>query len=63
MTLSEFAAHVGIPEDTVFALSYEDCVALLARHGYELTGAGVVPLPPTRRRRGTGPATGSGHDR
>lgn len=42
MNLAAFAKLIGMDEDALYDLDYEACCALIRRHGYQLTGNGIV---------------------
>lgn len=43
LTITEFAQHIGRDVDEVFELDFEAFVALVRRHGFVLTGKGILP--------------------
>lgn len=43
LSMTDFAKYVGIPAADVFALPFPAFLALIKKHGFYLTGSGLVP--------------------
>lgn len=48
--MSQFAKLIGYDEDDFFDLSFEACLEVIHKHGYELTGVGIVPRAKVKAR-------------
>lgn len=50
MNLAAFAELIGWDEDEFYALDYFECCAVIRKHGYMLTGFGIVPDPNAKQK-------------
>lgn len=45
LNMAGFAKYIGVPEDDVYDLPFDGLCQLLKKHGFWLTGDGILPKP------------------